>query len=84
MKTANNHNNGDKQGKAGGLAQALKAFGVLGGIGIFFAVVIGICIFIGSLVDDLLGLTYGGKLVGIILGFPVAFYLTYRQLKGII
>lgn len=84
MKTANNHNNGDKQWEAGGLAQALKAFGVLGGIGIFFAVVIGICIFIGSLVDDLLGLTYGGKLVGIILGFPVAFYLTYRQLKGII
>jgi hypothetical protein len=84
MKTANNHSNGDKQGEAGGLAQALKAFGVLGGIGIFFAVVIGICIFMGSLADDLLGLAYGGKLVGIILGFPVAFYLTYKQLKGII
>ncbi|WP_297963473.1 AtpZ/AtpI family protein [uncultured Anaerovibrio sp.] len=84
MKTANNHSSENKGREAGGLSQALKAFGVLGGIGIFFAVVIGICIFMGSLADDLLGLAYGGKLVGIILGVPVAFYLTYKQLKGII
>jgi hypothetical protein len=34
--------------------------------------------------DDFLGLEYGGKLTGIVLGFPIAFYLTYKQLKGII
>ncbi len=73
-----------KAQEASGLAQALKAFGVLGGVGIFFAVVIGICIFVGAMADEFLGLEYGGKLTGIILGFPIAFYLTYKQLKGVI
>lgn len=67
-----------------GLGKSLKAFGILGGIGIFFAVVIGICLFIGNLADEWLGMEYAGKLTGIILGFPIAFYLTYRQLKEII
>ena len=73
-----------KKQETTGLSKALKAFGVLGGVGIFFAVVIGICIFIGAMADEFLGLEYGGKLTGIILGFPIAFYLTYKQLKGII
>ncbi len=77
-------NDEQKEQESGGLSQALKAFGVLGGVGIFFAVVIGICIFIGAMADEFLGLEYGGKLTGIILGFPIAFYLTYKQLKGII
>ena len=67
-----------------GLKQSLKAFGILGSIGIFFAVVIGICIFLGNMADEWLGLEYAGKLTGIILGFPVAFYLTYKQLREII
>lgn len=67
-----------------GLLKSLKTLGILGGIGIFFAVVVGICIFIGNLADEWLGFDYAGKLMGIILGFPVAFYLTYRQLKEII
>ncbi|WP_297570271.1 AtpZ/AtpI family protein [uncultured Anaerovibrio sp.] len=67
-----------------GLLKSLKTLGILGGIGIFFAVVVGICIFIGNLADEWLGFDYAGKLTGIILGFPVAFYLTYRQLKEII
>lgn len=74
----------DTNSKDSGVRQALKAFGVLGGVGIFFAVVIGICIFIGSLIDDWLAWEYAGKLVGIILGFPIAFYLTYKQLKEIV
>ena len=67
-----------------GLLKSLKTLGILGGIGIFFAVVVGICIFIGNLADEWLGFDYAGKLTGIILGFPIAFYLTYRQLKEII
>jgi hypothetical protein len=84
LKAANTNKDEHKEKEASGLAQALKAFGVLGGVGIFFAVVIGICIFIGAMADDFLGLEYGGKLTGIVLGFPIAFYLTYKQLKGII
>ena len=73
----------DKNSDVSGLKQSLKAFGILGSIGIFFAVVIGICIFLGSMADNWLGWEYAGKLTGIILGFPVAFYLTYKQLKEI-
>ncbi|MCR5176168.1 MAG: AtpZ/AtpI family protein [Anaerovibrio sp.] len=70
--------------ESGGLAQGLKILGVLGGTGIFFAVVIGICIFLGSMADEWLGLEYAGKLTGILLGFPIAFYLIWKQLKEII
>ena len=84
LKAANTNKNEHKEKEAGGLSQALKAFGVLGGVGIFFAVVMGICIFLGATADDFLGLEYGGKLTGIVLGFPIAFYLIYKQLKGII
>ena len=56
LKAANNNKDKHKEKEASGLAQALKAFGVLGGVGIFFAVVIGICIFIGAMADDFLGL----------------------------
>ncbi|MBR2142432.1 AtpZ/AtpI family protein [Anaerovibrio sp.] len=74
----------DNKSDDSGLLKSLKALGLLGGIGIFFAVVIAICIFIGNLADEWLVYDYAGKLTGIILGFPIAFYLTYRQLKEII
>ena len=75
----------DKQGNDGqkheGLRQAVKAFSVLGGIGIYLVVFVGICVFLGNLVDENLGLGYAGKLVGILVGFPGAIYMLYRQLK---
>ncbi len=75
----------DKQGNDGqkheGLRQAVKAFSVLGGIGIYLVVFVGICVFLGNLVDENLGLGYAGKLVGILVGFPGAIYTLYRQLK---
>ncbi|MCR5440141.1 Putative F0F1-ATPase subunit Ca2+/Mg2+ transporter [Selenomonas sp. WCT3] len=64
-----------------GLRQALKAFSVLGGIGIYLVVFVGICVFLGNLADEKLGLGYMGKLVGILIGFPGALYTLYRQLK---
>ena len=54
---------------------------MLGGIGIYLVVFVGICVFLGNLVDENLGLGYAGKLVGILVGFPGAIYTLYRQLK---
>ena len=65
-----------------GLRQAVKAFAVLSGVGIYLAVFVGICLFLGSLADTyLLGGGSFGKLTGILIGFPGAFYTLFRQLK---
>ena len=65
-----------------GLKQAFKAAALLSGIGVHFAVIVGLCVYLGSLVDDnlLLGGNVG-KITGIIAAFPIAFYTLYRQLK---
>lgn len=65
-----------------GMAEALRAFGLLSGVGIYFVVFLGIFIFLGKCADDFLGT--GGHtctIVGIVLGFPAAIYSLYRQLK---
>lgn len=62
----------------------LKSLAVLGSIGFFFVIVLGICIFIGHQADVYLELGNKGKLVGIIIGFPVGIYSTYRQLKNLL
>jgi len=64
------------------IKQAVKAFSVLGGVGIYFVVFVGICIFLGDLADERLGISPGGKFVGIVIGFPGAIYTLYRQLKS--
>lgn len=55
---------------------------MLSGVGIYLAVVVLICLYLGSLVDEYLGLEGGGRLIGIVVGFPIAFYSLYRQLKN--
>ncbi len=65
-----------------GLRQAWRAFSLLSGIGIYLAVVVGICLYLGHLADERFGLGIKGKLTGILLGFPIAFYTLYRQLKN--
>ena len=65
-----------------GLRQAVKAFSILGGMGIYLVVFVGICGFLGSLADSYYNLGNIGKLMGIIIGFPAAIYTLYRQLKG--
>ena len=72
----------EPQKKQEGLRQALRAFSFLGGIGIYFVVVIGICVFLGSLADEHLGIAPYGRLIGILLGFPVGIYSVYRQLRA--
>ena len=58
-----------------------KAAAILSGVGIYIAAVIFICLYLGGLVDDYLQLSGKGRLVGIVLGFPIAGYSVYRQLK---
>lgn len=70
------------QEKHEGLRQAWKAFSFLSGIGIYLAVVVGLCLFLGNLADEHLGIGPAGKLAGILLGFPIAIYSLYRQLKN--
>ena len=65
-----------------GLKQAIKAFSILGGVGIYLVVFVGICGYIGSLIGDYLQLGKAGIIGGIIFGFPAAFYTLYRQLKN--
>ena len=64
-----------------GLKQALKAFSMLGGVGIYFVVFVGICVFLGYEADTAFGLGHAGRLTGILVGFPGAMYTLYRQLK---
>lgn len=65
-----------------GLRQAIRAFAVLSGVGIYFVVFVGICGFLGGLADRAFDLGNTGKLIGIIAGFPGAIYTLYRQLKN--
>ena len=64
-----------------GIRQAMKAFSMLGGVGVYFVVFVGICVFLGYEVDEAFGLGHTGRLLGIVLGFPAAMYSLYRQLK---
>ena len=64
-----------------GLRQALKAFSMLGGVGIYFVVFVGICVFLGYEADTAFGLGHAGRLTGILVGFPGAMYTLSRQLK---
>ncbi len=72
----------NKHGKSSGLQQAVHAFSFLGGIGIYFCIVLGICMFVGNLADEHLGLNNKGKLLGIIIGFPIAIYSVIKQVKN--
>ena len=74
--------NDDKNSKRDGFEQMWRAFSLLSGIGIYLVVIVLICLYLGGLVDDYLELDGKGKLIGIILGFPIAFYSIYRQLKS--
>ena len=46
-----------------GLRQALKAFSMLGGVGIYFVVFVGICVFLGYEADTAFGLGHAGETV---------------------
>ena len=60
-----------------GLKQAVKAFSILGGVGIYLVVFVGICGYLGSLIGDYLEMGNAGRIIGIVAGFPAAFYTLY-------
>lgn len=64
-----------------GMVDALRAFGILSGVGIYIIVFLGIFIFLGKCADDFLGTGRVCTIAGIIFGFPAAIYSLYRQLK---
>lgn len=64
-----------------GLWQAFKAMSILSGVGIYFVVVVAICVYLGHLADTHFGLGNAGKFIGILAGFPIAIYSLWRQLK---
>ena len=70
-----------QQDKHEGVRQAMKAFSMLGGVGVYFVVFVGICVFLGYEADEAFGLGHTGRLIGIVFGFPAAMYSLYRQLK---
>ncbi|MBO6304130.1 MAG: AtpZ/AtpI family protein [Selenomonadaceae bacterium] len=67
--------------KKEGFLQAVKAFSVLGGLGIYLAVTVGLVIYLGHLFDEHFNTHPYGIFAGIILGFPIAVYGLYRRLK---
>lgn len=68
--------------KKEGFLQAIKAFSVLSGLGVYLAVTVGFTMFIGSLFDDCFDTHPYGIFSGIILGFPIAVYGLYGRLKA--
>ena len=67
--------------KKQGIFQAVRAFAILSGVGIYFVVFVGICLWLGMQADSLLDINPAGKLCGILIGFPGAIYTLYRRLK---
>ena len=63
------------------MADAMRAFGLLSVVCIYFVVFLGIFLFLGKCADDFLGTGRVCTITGILLGFPAAIYSLYRQLK---
>lgn len=61
---------------------SLAAFAFVSGIGIQFAAIIGVCIFLGKIVDSYLSSTPWGTLIGILFGFLTGIWSTYKKLLG--
>ena len=70
-----------KSPPSSGALDALKAVGLLSGVGVYFVVFLGIFIYLGQWADDFFGPGHVCTITGAVLGFPAAIYSLYRQLK---
>ena len=70
-----------QQDKHEGVRQAMKAFSMLGGVGVYFVVFVGICVFLGYEADEAFGLGHTGRLFGSVCGCPAAMYSLYRRCR---
>ena len=64
------------------LRQLIEAYAILSGMGFYFCAVLGITIYLGHLADEMFGLGHKGKLVGALIGFPLAIFSLWRRLKS--
>ena len=73
----------DKKGNNENKEQStLQALGFASGLGISFAVTIGVCLYAGIYIDDKFSTSPFATIVGIILGFLTAMWSTYQKLLG--
>ena len=59
-----------------------QAVAFISGIGIHFAAIIAICIFLGKQADLLWNTAPYGTIIGIVIGFPIGFYSVYKKIMG--
>lgn len=73
----------DKKGKnKNGEQSTLQALGFASGLGISFAVTIGVCLYAGIYIDEKFSTSPFATIIGIILGFLAAMWSTYQKLLG--
>lgn len=73
----------DKKGKNNeDTKSTLQALGFVSGIGISFAVTIGVCLYAGIYIDQQFATSPIATISGIILGFVTAIWTTYQKLLG--
>lgn len=51
------------------------------GIGIYVAATVAVCVWLGMKADEVFGIAPNGTIAGIFLGFPVAIYSIYYQVR---
>ena len=71
----------EKKPMPSGMADAMRAFGLLSVVAVSLKNFLGIFLFLGQCADDFLGTGRVCTITGILLGFPAAIYSLYRQLK---
>lgn len=76
-------NNVDKKGKNNeDTKSTLQALGFASGLGINFAITIGVCLYVGIYIDERFATSPAATIIGIILGFITAIWSTYQKLLG--
>ncbi len=78
-------NNRDSKREPGGrrriILRYVWAASYFVGIGISVAVTVLVCIWLGQQADEFFGIAPKGTIAGIFLGFPVAIYSIYHQVR---
>ena len=78
----NNHNAGEGESKRYKLLfRYAWAASYFAGIGISVAMTVALCVWMGQKADETFGIAPKGTIAGIFLGFPVAIYSIYYQVR---
>ena len=60
----------------------LKTAAQMSGLGFYLVAVVGVCVYLGMLADDYFTLDGRGRLIGILLGFPVAIFSLWKKFRN--